>query len=93
MIKKNITFEEGEYVYIYIEGKGFVGVNLGEDKIPNTQDDRNEFNYNYYINNGLELYPLSINPGNKELEIANLQTLFGKDYYVILRPSLCFNFQ
>ena len=93
LVKNYITYEEGEYFYIYIEGKGFVGVNLGDDNKRNTQDDRNEFNYNYYINNGLELYPLSINPSNKELEIANLQTLFGKDYYVILRPSLCFNFQ
>ena len=24
--------------------------------------------------------------------MANLQTLFGKNYYVILRPSLCFDF-
>ena len=23
----------------------------------------------------------------------NLQTLFGKDYFVILRPSLCFNLE
>jgi predicted permease len=25
--------------------------------------------------------------------MVNLQTLFGKDYYVILRPSLCFEFK
>ena len=93
LIEKKITFENGEYVYIYIEGKGFVGVNLGDDKKTDTKDDRNEFNYNYYIKNGLELYPNSSIPSNKELEIANLQSLFGKDYYVILRPSLCFDFQ
>ena len=28
---ENISFEEGEYSYIYIEEKGFVGVNLGDD--------------------------------------------------------------
>ena len=32
------------------------------------------------------------NPSDEFLETANMQTLFGKDYYVILRPSLCFNF-
>ena len=93
IIKKVITYEEGEYVYIYIEGKGFVGVNLGDDGIANTKDDRNEFNSKYYTDNKLELYPKSVNPSNEKLEIVNLQTLFGKDYYVILRPSLCFDFK
>jgi len=93
LVKKVITYEEGEYAYIYIEGKGFVGVNFGDDGIPNTKDDRNEFNYKYYTNNNLELYPRSINPSNERLVIVNLQTLFGKDYYVILRPSLYFNFK
>ena len=32
------------------------------------------------------------NPSDEFLETANMQTLFGKDYYVILRPSLFFNF-
>ena len=30
------------------------------------------------------------NTTDEMLEVANLQTLFGKDYYVILRPSLSF---
>ena len=93
IVKKVITYEEGEYAYIYIEGKGFVGVNLGDDGIANTKDDRNEFNSKYYTDNKLELYPKSVNPSDEKLEIVNLQTLFGKDYYVILRPSLCFNFK
>ena len=89
----NVTYEEGEYSYIYIEGKGFVGVNYGNDGIPNTIDDRNEFNSKYYINNNLSLYlEATENVTDEFLEIANLQTLFGKDYYVILRPSLCFKF-
>ena len=93
LVKKAITNEEGEYVFIYIEGKGFVGVNLGNDGIANTKDDRNEFNAKYYLDNNLELYLSAINPDDEKLEIYNLQTLFGKDYYAILRPSLCFDFQ
>ena len=90
--KTYITYEDGEYAYIYIEGKGFVGYNLGDDGIENTKDDRNEFNAQYYIDNKLELYPESINPTKEELENANIQSLFSKDYYVILRPSLVFDF-
>ena len=52
----DITFEEGEYAYIYIEGKGFVGVNLGDDKKKNTKDDRNELNAKYYENNNLSFF-------------------------------------
>ena len=70
-----------------------MGVNYGNDGIPNTIDDRNEFNSKYYINNNLSLYlEATENVTDEFLEIANLQTLFGKDYYVILRPSLCFKF-
>ena len=87
-----ITFEEGEYAYIYIEGKGFVGVNLGDDGIKNTKDDRNEFNAKYYEKNNLPLYIKIENATEEFLDIANYQTLFGKDYYAILRPSLCFDF-
>ena len=88
-----VTYEEGEYAFIYIEGKGFVGVNLGDDGIPNTKDDRNEFNAKYYSDNNLTLYINYNNPDNEKLELANYQTLFGKDYYVILRPSLDFDFK
>ena len=90
--KNNITYEEGEYSYIFIEGKGFVGVNYGDKGILNTIYNRNEFNAKYYINNQLDLYVQNKDPVSDEfLEIANYQTLFGKDYYVILRPSLCFD--
>jgi len=90
--KTYITYENGEYAYIYIEEKGFEGINLGDDGKENTKDDRNEFNAKYYTDNNLELYPKSTNSTKEELENANIQTLFGKDYYVILRPSLAFNF-
>ena len=93
LIKNDITYEEGEYAYIYIEGKGFVGVNIGDDGKVNTKDDRNEFNAKYYKDNKLVLYPSSEKSNDILLESVNLQTLFGKDYYVILRPSLCFDFQ
>ena len=90
--KTYITYENGEYAYIYIEGKGFIGYNLGDDGKENTKDDRNEFNAKYYADNNLELYPKSTKPSKEELENANIQSLFSKDYYVILRPSLAFNF-
>jgi len=90
--KTYITYENGEYAYIYIEGKGFIGYNLGDDGKENTKDDRNEFNAKYYTDNNLNLYPKSTNPTKEELENANIQSLFSKDYYVILRPSLVFDF-
>ena len=91
LIKNNITYEDGEYAYIYIEGKGFVGVNLGNDGIVGTKDDRNEFNVKYYKYNNLNVCEFCDNSNEEDLEIYNLQTLFGKDYYVILRPSLGFD--
>ena len=91
-VKLNITYEDGEYYFIYIEGKGFVGVNYGNDGIPNTKDDRNDFNAKYYHDNNLKLLNNLENPSDEILELANLQTLLAKDYYVILRPSLLYNF-
>ena len=92
LTKNYITYENGEYSYIYIEGKGFVGVNLGDDGISNTLDDRNEFTAKYYKDKNLELCSNCNNPSDEFLQMGNLLTLFGKDYYVILRPSLIFNF-
>ncbi len=86
--KKPVTFENGEYAYIYIEEKGFVGVNLGNDKKAGTQDDRNEFTAKYYSDNNLSVSSKSEETNEEVLEFANYQTLLGKDYYVILRPSL-----
>ena len=91
-VKLNITYEDGEYFFIYIEGKGFVGVNYGNDGIPNTKDDRNDFTAKYYKDNNLVLLNNVENPSDEILELANLQTLLTKDYYVILRPSLLYNF-
>ena len=87
-----ITYEDGEYCYIYIEGKGFVGVNWGRDGVKGTKDDRNEFNVKYYKDKDLSLFAKIGNPtamtDNLE-EWLHYQTLFGKDCYVVLRPSLC----
>ena len=91
-VKWNISYEDGEYYFIYIEGKGFVGVNYGNDGIPNTKEDRNDFNAKYYHDNNLKLLNNLENPSDEILELANLQTLLAKDYYVILRPSLLYNF-
>ena len=89
-----ITYEDGEYAYIYIDGKGFVGVNY-----KNETRERNEFTPNYYYENNLPLfqndsagYGRTFKNGIYNDEIGNLQTLFGKDYYVILRPSLKINY-
>ena len=91
LIKNYIIYENGEYAYIYIEGKGFEGVNFGDDGQPNTKDDRNEFTAKYYKDNNLKILENCKNLTNELLEIGNLQTLLGKDYFVILRPSLYFN--
>ena len=92
LFKKNVTNENGEYAYVYIEGNGFVGVNFGGDGKPNTIDDRNEFNFNYYKANNLSLYKNDRGFSEETSETDNIQTLLYKDYYVILRPSLCFDF-
>ena len=94
LTKTPVTYENGEYAFIFTEGKGFVGVfvgvNEGNDGKIGTSDDRNEFNDSYYVKNDLRVYS-DINETDKDvLEFANYQTLFGKDYYVILRPSLGF---
>ena len=49
LVKKEITYEDGEYEYIYIEGQGFVGVNLGNDGISNTKDDIAPFSLSIMI--------------------------------------------
>ncbi len=86
------TKENGYYAYIYLNGK-FVGVNY-----PNKENERNEFTYQYYKNvygtNGYikHLYNKYNEIPDKEkdriLTIANYETLFDKDYFVILRPSI-----
>ena len=93
LIQTHITYEEGEYAFIYIEGKGFVGINIGNNRLKNTKDDRNEFSAKYYKDNNLSVYEYYDNSNDEILEIGNLQSLFGKDYYVILRPSLCYDFR
>ena len=71
-----------------------MGINRGNDP-NNEKDDRNEFNSKYYKDKQLELYhqTTATNISNEFLEMANLQTLFGKDYFVILRPSIIFDFK
>ena len=93
LIQTYITYEEGEYAFIYIKGEGFVGINIGNDGLKNTKDDRNEFSAKYYKDNNLSVYEYYDNSNEEILEIGNLQSLFGKDYYVILRPSLCYDFR
>ena len=72
------TNEDGLYAYIYIDEK-FVGVNGSK----NNKNIRNSFTVDYYGNPKVNLYE-----GEEDYyDYANYQTLFGKDYYVILRPS------
>ena len=82
------TNESGEYAYIYIDNY-FVGNNPGRDGKLNK---RNNFTAQYYNNPSKLLLGNYSKIDEKMLEIANLQTLLAKDYYVILRPSLYFNF-
>ena len=89
LFKQYITYENGEYSFIFIEGQGFIGVNLGTEK-NNYIDKRNEFNSKYYKDNNINIIKRLKDNSDEFLEMVNLQTLFGKDYYVILRPSLCF---
>lgn len=88
LFQKLVTYENGEYAFIFLAGKGFVGVNYGKDGLPATLDDRNEFNIDYYIKHNLKVYSNQNEKNKKILAFANYQTLFAKDYYVILRPSL-----
>ena len=82
------TNESGLYAFIYIDGK-FIGVNHS-----GTAQERNEFTYKYYEESKIakDLYSgytkLTANNKERVLEFANYQTLFDKDYYVILRPEL-----
>ena len=96
------TYEDGEYAYIYIEGRGFVGVNYGADGKKGTNDDRNKFDVSYYQNNNENGANLKLFDGGRdynefekkteeELNFYNYQTLLGKDYYIILRPSANMN--
>ena len=91
LTKNTVTKENGEYAYIFIEGSGFVGVNLGKDGKKGTSDDRNLFTSKYYSDNGLTVYSDETVTDKKTLDYMNYQTLFGKDYFVILRPSLLLN--
>lgn len=82
------TKEDGLYAYIYIDGK-FIGINGSGSAI------RNEFTHNYYSNGYDKLYEgynkLTTENKEKVLEYANYQTLYDKDYYIILRPLLILN--
>jgi len=78
------TKESGIYAYIYLNGK-FVGKN-GTGTTA-----RNSFEYTYYDDIAGKLYGgySKLTSDNKEsiLKFTNYQTLFDKDYYVILRPE------
>ncbi len=76
--------ESGLYAYIYINGS-FVGVNNSGTK------KRNYFTTKYYSDNSsLKWYTLQNESDlpTGALDFINLQTLYGKYYYVILRPAL-----
>ena len=68
----SITKENGEYAFIYV-GDNFYGINSLTDGTP-----KNIYDVNAYMETG--------NPNNTNSPY--LTTLLGKDYYVILRPSL-----
>lgn len=83
------TKESGVYAYIYLNGS-FVGINgSGESQ-------RNHFTSQYYTDKSLSIASHlytgyeNLTEDNKEkiLEYLNYETLFDKDYYVVLRPEM-----
>ena len=84
------TKENGLYAFIYLDGK-FIGKNYN-----GKSNQRHEFTYEYYKNNSLDFEKhlfagySKLNSSNRDsiLEFANYQTLYDKDYYVVLRPEL-----
>lgn len=84
------TKESGLYAYVYIDGK-FVGNNYSGE-----ENERNEFTWNYYNDKGIDIkdhlysgyIKIPEEEKDKELTFVNYQTLYDKDYYVILRPEL-----
>lgn len=80
-----ISYEDGLYAYIYLDGK-FVGVNGSSYK------QRNEFTTKYYLEDhtGLSWYSAQrlSDCSQNSLNVSLLQSLYGKYYYVILRPAL-----
>ena len=82
--KSRNSYEDGLYAYIYIDGK-FVGVNKSGNK------KRNYFTPQYYQDHtDLDWYSLqdANDIPSGFLDRVNYQTLYGKYYYVILRPAL-----
>lgn len=80
------TDESGIYAYIYINGKF-----QGKNGTGATQ--RNDFTYDYYgdeINQKLYIKYKNddVLVTEDDYEFFNYQSLFDKDYYIILRPSL-----
>ena len=80
-----ISYEDGLYAYIYIDGT-FVGVNGSGNK------KRNEFTNKYYLQDHTNLLWYSAQKLSDctqySLNYSHLQSLYGKYYYVILRPAL-----
>lgn len=74
------TNEDGLYAYIYIDGK-FVGNNYdGLNK-------RDLYTFDYYEESERKTKLYDGEQTIDMLTYANYQSLFGKDYYVILRPE------
>ena len=81
------TKESGIYAYMYYKNKGFSG-----NSYTGQQNSRNSFDYRYYTND-MPLYTFNnestIYSNDENAKVfMNYQTLFGKDYYIILRPKI-----
>ncbi|MBQ6495369.1 MAG: DUF11 domain-containing protein [Bacilli bacterium] len=87
------TAENGIYVYVYIQSLGgFIGKNYTE-----SSNVRDKFTYDYYSDiNSLFTENTTFGPYKKDSDdyneddkiFMNYQTLFDKDFYIILRPSI-----
>lgn len=82
------TSEKGIYSYIYIDGK-FVGTKTSYQRPSFTYDYYNSSNCNSctYKDNLYASYG-TITKDVNDMKFINYQTLYDKDYYVILRPEL-----
>jgi len=83
--KNRLSYENGLYSYIYLDGS-FVGVNYSGNK------KRDYFTIKYFKQDHTNLFWYGAQsstdwPANT-LDITHYQTLYGKYYYVILRPAL-----
>ena len=69
MFKKNHLIFINKWILLLCFNINFKGINLGNDGIKNTKDDRNEFNAKYYKDYNLVLAERKNNPSEEFLDV------------------------